>query len=249
MVSLKKQVISEFLASFTLGLFGLGLAVSYAVGGYIHSLFEFGIMFGLIIAFVIIAFNPISGAQFNPAVTLAMIVTKRQKINTLVPFVTAQILGWGIGASLNYVIFSKQIAEFCAQGGNAVTLFICNTSDIRSGELLEILGTAVLLCVICSCIDPRLDNRPSSPLFPFAIAGLIWFLVCWCGGYTGTAINPARDFGPRIGAFIFGKMNGYDVSECFSTGVWLIYLFAPLAGGVIGVLFFDKVIAKLLPED
>ena len=245
---LKKQTISEFLASYILGFLGLGLVVPYAVGGYINSLFEYGILFGMIIAFVIILFNPVSGAQFNPAVTFAMVFSKRQDKKTLIPFIIVQVLGWGLGAATNYLVFINEMQQYYLAGNNPVNLFFCNTGDVWSGLILEIVGTGVLLCVILGLIDKRCFNKPSNQLFPFAIAFLIWFLVSWAGGFTGTAINVGRDLGPRIFAFIYGKIMGYDTSACFSTGTWLVYVIGPLVGGILGVLLFDKVISPLLTE-
>jgi len=249
MNELKKKTISEFVASFILGFLGLGLVVPYALGGYINSLFEYGILFGMIIAFVIIIFNPISGAQFNPAVTISMIISGRQNKNTLIPFIIAQIFGWGLGSFCNYLVFPNQMLAYAEAGNNPVTLFFCNTADVYSGIILEIVGTAVMLMVICSFIDSRCVNRPTQALFPFAIAFLIWFLVSWSGGYTGTAINVARDLGPRVFGYIYGLINGYDVSSCFSTGIWIIYVICPIIGGVLGVTIFDKLISKIYLEN
>lgn len=249
MVSLKKQVISEFLASFLLGLFGLGLVVPLSVTGHIQNLFQFGALFGTIIAFVIIIFNPVSGAQFNPGVTLACVVTKRQSPKTLVPFILAQICGWGLGSGGAYVMFWNYCKEFAASGaGNPVNLFFCSTTDLLSGVGVEFLGTAMLVIAVFAITDDRMPNKPSNSFFPFVIAFFILWAVTWGAGFTGTAINMARDFGPRVVGFIYGLINGYDVSACFSDGLWLLYFFVPCIGAVCGALFYDGVIAKLLPK-
>lgn len=245
MKELKKKTISEFLASFILGFLGLGLIIPYAINGYINSLFEYGILFGMIIAFVIIVFNPISGAQFNPVVTLAMIISKRQEKNTFFPFLIAQVFGWGLGSFCNYFVFSNEILEYVAKGNNPVSLFFCSTSNILTGFILEVAGTSIMLIMICSFIDDRCINKPTLSLFPFAIAFLIWFLISWSGGYTGTALNVARDFGPRLFGYIYGIIKGYDVSMCFSSAQWILYIVAPFIGGILGVVIFDNIISKL----
>ncbi len=249
MLTLKKRVLSEFLASFILGFMGLGLVVPLSVHHYISDLYQFSMLFGLIIAFVIIVFNPISGAQFNPGVTLAMVLSGRQDKKELLPFCLAQVGGWALGSGCIYLMFWNELREFASsEAGNPVNLFFCHTSDIWSGVWLEFFGTAMMLVVICACIDKRIINKPGNALFPFAIALYILFVVAFTGGYTGTALNMARDFGPRISGFVYGLLNGYDVSQCFADGVWILYFFAPACGAVAGTFFFDKVVSKLLPK-
>ena len=82
-----KQMRSEFWASFVLALMGLGAVVPLAVTESIN-LYEFCVLFGLLVAFVIIIFNTFSGAQFNPGVTIALVVTKRQSPKTLLPYLS-----------------------------------------------------------------------------------------------------------------------------------------------------------------
>lgn len=250
MNNFKKQVLAEFTGSFMLGFFGLGLVVAFAIGGIIKDMFEFAVLFGIIIAFTVIIFNPISGAQFNPGVTLAMVITKRSDKKILVPFITAQILGWGLGSGVNYIMFAQQCSEFWYSGaGNPVNLFFCSSPNIFFGAAFEFVATGILLMCICAMIDKRCVNRPTNAMFPFAITALDTFLISWAGGYTGAALNFARDLGPRIVAFIYGTIMGLDTSACFGGGMWLMYVIAPTAGAICGALFFDRVLSKLFIED
>ena len=249
MSTLKKQVLSEFFASFFLGWLGLGAVVPLAVEGYTKDFFQFGWCFGIIIAFIVIIFNPISGAQFNPGVTLAMVVTGRQDKKALIPFILAQVAGWGIGTVLVYITFWDQLKGYYESGaGNPVNMFFCHYSNLWTASILEFVTCALLVMCILAMIDKRCFNRPTEALFPWAIALLIIFLVTFTAGYSGTCINMARDFGPRVAGFIYGLIMGYDVSGCFSDFQWVMYFIVPAVGAVAGAWFFDHVISAILPE-
>ena len=244
----KKQFIGEFFASFILALMGLGMIVPLAVDKSI-TLYQFCVLFGLLIAFVIILFNTISGAQFNPGVTISMIATKRQDAKSLLAYLAAQFAGWFAGTLCIYIIFWNQLKEFTESGaGNAVNLFFCSMPNIWTGILVEFIWTAFLLILVLGCIDNRVVNQPGDKLFPLIIGGYIIVAVAFGATYTGMALNAARDFSPRVAGFIFGLINGYDVSACFSDGQFVIYLLAPTAGAVAGTLFYDHVISKVLPD-
>lgn len=246
---MKKQCISEFLASFILALMGLGMIVPLSVTHAI-DLYQFCVLFGLLIAFVIILFNSISGAQFNPGVTISMVATKRQSIKTVLPYLLSQFAGWTMGTVAIYVMFWNQLKDFTECGsGNAVNLFFCTTHDLWSGAWIEFIWTAFLMILILGCIDDRIVNKPGDKFFPFVIGAYILVSVTFGGSYTGMCLNAARDFGPRIAGFIFGILNGYDVSACFGNGQFIFFLIVPTAGAIGGTFFYDKVVSKLLTKN
>ncbi|MCQ2791944.1 MAG: aquaporin family protein [Bacilli bacterium] len=253
MVSLKKQCLSEFLCGLLVGFFGLGCLIPLHLK--IIDQFQFSMLFGLAIAFVVLVFNPVSGAQFNPGVTLAMVITKRQDKKTLIPFILAQILGWFCGAALVHAAFYNQIdiiAMEMSQGVAAVNLLFCN---YNAGGLygvfpFEIILTAFMVIVILACNDQRIVNNPGKALFPLVLALYITFGVTLAGPYSGACLNMARDFGPRLFALIWGTIKGYDTSAIFGNGYqFLVYIFVPTLGAVLGALIYDGAITHLLPNN
>lgn len=249
-----KQLCGEFLASLILGYLGLSVVVSMVVYGSVTGVMQFGIAFSLIIACDIMIFNPISGAHFNPAVTLSLAIWNGFPKRMVLPYWIVQFLGWFAGAILLYVTFGADISAFEAANGivrgsaeSAATagIFICNTKIPWVGILAETMMTAFLVIVVNACIDPKNGNRPSAALFPWAIGFSVGFLVMFGASLTGTALNPARDFGPRVAIWFLGW------GEVAFPGKWFVYWIGPLLGGILGggvyKLFLSKLITTVDP--
>lgn len=253
MVSLKKQCLSEFLCGLLVGFFGLGCLVLLSPVEGVVGQFEFSMLFGLAIAFVVLIFNPVSGAQFNPGVTLAMVLTKRQDKKTLLPYIGAQILGWFCGAVMVYGVFHNQIVNIVdkVDGAAAVNLLFCNYNQggWHAALPLEIILTGFMVIVILACNDQRIVNKPGKALFPLVLALYITFGVTFAGPYSGACFNMARDFGPRLFALIWGSAHGYDTSAVFGNGYqFLMYIFVPTLGAVLGAFIYDGAISRLFPK-
>lgn len=247
----RKAIIGEFVGSAFISFWGLGFVVPFAILGYVNNMYEFAVWFGLAFAITVIVFAPISGVHVNPSVTVAWALFGGFNKKLIIPYWIAQILGWCIGIAPFYVIFGNVFDEWVAStGGNPATLFYCNTSTghILAGAGLEVFLTAMLTFAIFVMLDERIPGRPTSAGFPWAIGIVISLLIAFGGGFTGTCINPARDLGPRICGFIYGLIKGYDVSGIFAGGQWIMYIIAPMIGGILGGLFHYKVVVKLLPE-
>ena len=257
MISLKKQCLSEFLCGLLVGFFGLGCLVLLHNSQGIVNQFEFSLLFGLAIAFVVVIFNPMSGAQFNPGVTLAMVITHRQDKRTLLSYWVAQFLGWFCGAMMVYGVFYNQLVDIAkiavsghGEGYAAVNLLFCNYNNggWYAAIPLELILTAFMVIIILASNDQRIVNKPGKALFPLVLALYITFAVTFAGPYSGACLNAARDFGPRLWALVYGAAHGYDISAVFGNGYqFLLYLFVPTIGAVLGALIYDHGIDRLLP--
>lgn len=173
-------------------------------------------------------------AHLNPAVTLGMAV--RSGDFTMVgPYMAAQMLGAIVGAVLVWLHFLPHWAE--TEDPNLKLACFSTAPAIRrygANVLCEIIGTFVLVMVICAITSKRVaETGPAAGMAPYLVGMLVWAIGLSLGGTTGYAINPARDLGPRIAHAILpiAKKGGSDWS--YSP----IPVFGPLIGGALAGLF------------
>lgn len=140
-----------------------------------------------------------SDAHLNPAVTLGFAL-RSGSFSKFVPYLLAQILGAFVGATLVWVHYFPHWKE-TADTGAKLSCF-CTIPAIRNliaNLLSEIIGTFVLVFVVGAIFSKRVANLgPAAGLGPYLVGSLVWGIGLSLGGTTGYAINPARDFGPRL---------------------------------------------------
>jgi glycerol uptake facilitator protein len=159
----------------------------------IASGWAFAVMAGV---FTAIAFGS-SDAHLNPAVTMGFALMSGQ-FAKFTPYLLAQMAGAFVGAFLVWLHFLPHWKETPDQGLKLACF--CTAPAIRSfgsNLISEILGTFVLVLVV-GAIFSKAVAVPASGLGPYLVAALVWGIGLSLGGTTGYAINPARDFGPRL---------------------------------------------------
>jgi MIP family channel proteins len=209
---MSKKMFAEFLGTFTLIFLGAGAIVSGKA-----DLQGVALAHGFAIFVMVSALAGISGAHFNPAVSAAMLATKRISIQEFLYFVLAQLSGATIASlTLNYIYGSTN--------GHGLPA-IANGTSIGAGVLAELIGTALLALVI---FGVAVDKRSVAAALPGLPIGLtISAVILSVGPITGAALNPARWFGP---ALISGDWSN----------LW-IYIVAPIAGAVIAGLSYQAI--------
>jgi glycerol uptake facilitator protein len=249
------ETIAEFFGTMVLILFGDGCVATFALFNKISpnpfantwTVIIFG--WGLAVMLGIYVSGAISGAHINPAVTLALAATGRFPWRKVLPYWVAQVLGAFVAAAILYFVYQGALIN--ALGGTPVNpnnvsqvggVFYTSPKSFVGlfgafGD--EFVGTALLLGLILAIIDGR--NQPvQANLNPLIIGLLIVAIGASFGLNTGYAINPARDFGPRLWMTIagggLGSLNAYT---------W-IPIVAPLLGGVAGAFIYDFTIGKVL---
>ena len=171
------------------------------------------------------------GAHINPAVTLAVAILSHKWTN-VIPFWAAQFLGAFAGATLVWLTYLAHWKETPDQGAKLGTF--CTIPAIRNlaaNAMTEVIGTATLVTVgftfASSAVSP---TGLIAGYGPYLWGMLVWGLGLSLGGPTGYAINPARDFGPRLAHCIL-PIAGKGKSDW---GYALVPIIAPLIGGGLG---------------
>jgi glycerol uptake facilitator protein len=213
------------------------------------------------VAFGIYVAGGVSGAHINPAVTLAFAVRRGFSWRKVVPYWAAQFCGAFVGAALVYAVYHDAIVTFDraskppkTNGRTLSTFSIFATFPAKYfhggiwGPLVdEIVGTAFLLLLVVALIDMR-NQAVKANLGPYLIGLVVAAIGMSYGANGGYAINPARDFGPRLLTYAEGYGSlAFPGSQAGSfTAYWWIPIVGPLVGGVVGVLVYDLFIGDVL---
>jgi glycerol uptake facilitator protein len=178
------------------------------------------------------------GAHLNPAVTLGAAV-RSGDYSLLLPFISAQLLGAFLGATLVYVFYLPHWEP--TPDPDAKLGIFCTSPAIRNlpmNFVSELIATFVLVFVVQAIFSKAVAQvGPAAGLGPFLVGSLVWGIGLSLGGTTGYAINPARDLGPRLAHAIL-PISGKGNSDW---GYATIPIIGPLAGAAIAGL-----LAKLL---
>jgi len=213
------------------------------------------------VAFAVYVAGGVSGAHINPAITLAFAVRRKFAWKKVMPYIIAQVLGAFVGAALVYLLYHDAIDAYnaaaqttrSAAGGN-VTFSIFGTfpaayfhGGILGPLIDQIVGTAFLVMFVVALVDLR-NTAVKANLGPLLIGLVVAAIGLSFGSNAGYAINPARDFGPRLFAFFAGwgdvALPG-SVANSFEWYFW-IPIVGPLIGGIVGVLIYDWFIGDVL---
>jgi glycerol uptake facilitator protein len=246
------QLLAEFLGTFVLialgdgvvamvVLFGTGAPGEVVKGGYTNITLGWGlaVLMGILVA------GRVSGAHLNPAVTLALALFRDFPWRKVLPYMLAQVAGAFAAAALVYLNYLPAFRVFdpdlSKTAGVFTTFPAFPEAGWQFGFLDQFVGTAFLLGLILAITDP--DNHAIPPWLQPVLIGLVVVAigVSW-GGMHGYAINPARDFGPRLFTLVAGfKNTGFDGSA------WWVPIVGPLLGGLAGTWIYNRGVRPFLP--
>ena len=243
---LVREVLAEFLGTFVLIVFGVGVVAQVVLSKQTAGTFlSINIAWGLAVAMGCYVCAGITGAHLNPAVTIALAVHRGFPWKKVLPYSIAQIAGAFVASAVVFITYHEALNAF-DEGvrhvlGPQGTAGIWATypqpflSTFPGGFIDQVVGTALLVGVILGITDER-NAPPPNGLAPVVVGLLVVLIGATFGFNSGYAINPARDFGPRL----FTAVAGWG-SEVFRAGNvwWWVPIIAPSIGGVLGGFVYD----------
>ncbi|BDI28843.1 aquaporin [Capsulimonas corticalis] len=255
--TLTGELVAEFLGALVLIALGEGVVASVAAGGnsdflMITFAWGFAVTMGVYVA------GGLSGAHLNPAVTIALAARGDLPWRKVAPYIGAQVAGAFCGAGIAlldyYKLIDKHASDLVAAGkfpdfqsakNSLDGIFFTHPKiDLVSGFIDQLIGTALLLLLIRAVTDTR-NSSPLSNLGPVVVGLIVVVIGMSFGTMAGYAINPARDFGPRLLTAAFG-WGSVPFTE--DGGYWWVPIVAPIIGGLIGIYAYDFGIRRFLIE-
>ena len=244
------EMVAEFVGTMVLILFGVGVVaqvVGAGLGGHdsIAWAWGFGVTLGVYVA------ARVSGAHLNPAVTVALAAFRGFSWAKVAPYALAQTAGAFVAALLVRWNYTEVLAKadpghtlktqgvFSTLPGNG-TFPVSEWGALRD----QIIGTAILLLVIMALTDV-LNTAPKANLGALITGLLVVAIGMSFGTDAGYAINPARDFGPRLASFITGYHGAWR--DQYGDLYFWVPIVGPLIGGLIGAGAYQFLIARFLP--
>ena len=268
--ALWRALIGEYIGTFILVFFGVGAVNAAVVTGAQAGLWQVAVVWAFGVSLGIYTAGSLSGAHINPAITTAFAIFDRFPWSRVVPYWIAQIAGAACASLVLYAMFSDAIIEFerahgLLRGGPGSELSamvfgeyfpnpaIFGTAEdawrvvtMRTAFIAEVVGTAMLALLVFSLTSDRNPSRPPSALAAVLIGVGVAAIISVVAPLTQAALNPARDFGPRLVSYFLG----WDqIAIPGPRGGWLtVYIIAPMVGGIIGGGIYSA-IKLILPRN
>jgi MIP family channel proteins len=250
-----REMLAEFFGTFILIAFGVGVVAQVVLSRNTAGTYlSINIAWGLAVAMGCYVSAGVTGAHLNPAVTLALAVHRKFPWSKVLPYSVAQVAGAFAASAVVYLTYREALYAF--DGGVRQVAGAQGTAGIWAtypqpflsvfpgGVIDQVVGTALLVAVIFGITDSRNSPAPAG-LAPVVVGLLVVAIGASFGFNSGYAINPARDFGPRLFTFVAGWG-----SEVFRAGNawWWVPIVAPCIGAVLGGWVYDALIGHRFPS-
>jgi glycerol uptake facilitator protein len=261
---------AEALGTFILTFFIIGVVHVSVLIGAGYSLWQVALVCGLGVSLAIYTTGPVSGAHLNPAITLTLAAFRGFSWQKVGPYLLAQVAGAFLAGAAMHGLFAGVITHFetahhliHGTPGSVLTAMcygeyfpnpgMLATTPALAGLTLPVAmlaegaGTAVLALVIFISTDERNHARPDSRLVSLIIGLTVALLIALFAPLTQAGFNPARDFGPRLFAYLAGWGS---VAIPGPNGGWFaVYILGPILGALAGGGVYSYLIRPALPRE
>jgi glycerol uptake facilitator protein len=239
------SLLAEFLGTTILLLLGIGVnantSLKNTIGNKDSNWVLVTMAWGLSVFIAVFITAKYSGAHLNPAVTIGLAVTGKFSWSLVAGYITAQLLGAIFGSWLAYITYIDHYRQ--TKEEETVRGSFCTGPAIRNYKnnfFSELIGTFILVFAVFYIAKPILEiegeviNFGLGALDALPIGIVVWVIGMTLGGTTGFAINPARDFGPRLMYSLLPRKNKKpDWSYSW------IPVFGPITGATLAGLLFN----------
>lgn len=231
MASLKKYL-AEFIGTMVLVTVACGVAVATGCNreSFDAAYLMTALSFGLVIVAMAYSVGNISGCHINPAVSLAMLVSKKMSFKDFIGYIIAQFAGAIAGAAILGVIFG--FVEGNGFGTNALVVSAYAATE-STAIIKSLIVEAVLTAVFVFAILGVTSKEEFGKVAGLVIGGALTLVHLLGIALTGTSVNPARSFGPALMALISGNSAPMDCVWVFIVGPFIGALIAAFAWKVL----------------
>lgn len=215
-----RKYLAEFLGTFALVFIGMSaVSINLATNGSALGLVGIALAHGLVLMSMIYALSHISGAHFNPAITIAMAATKKIDLKTAGAYIISQLLGAAVAGFLVYAIFLQVSNNLVSK---QVIYGFSSEMPLTAGILIE----GILTFLLALAVFGSTDKKAPAGFYGLAIGLVLTFDILVGGLISGAAMNPARAFGPAIATGIFLTNQ-------------LAYVIGPIIGALVAGLLYE----------
>ena len=262
-------VAGEFLGTFLLVFFGVGVVNAAVVTGAQVGLWQVAVVWAIGVSLAIYCSASLSGAHLNPAITSVAVAYERFPPFRAIVYFAAQLCGAVAASLVLYALFGEAILEFerrhgLLRGGPGSELSamvfgeyfpnpaIFGTAEdawrivgLQGAFVAEMVGTALLALIVSAVTHARNTARPARGTEALLIGVGVGAIISVVAPLTQAGLNPARDFGPRLVAWFLGWG---EIAIPGPRGGWFtVYILAPVVGALLGGGAYRIVARSLLP--
>lgn len=222
MPSLARRAVAEVYGTFALIFFGCGVVVMDSFPGARVGLLSIALVHAIVLSVAVSSTMYISGAHFNPAVTLGMLSIRRIPLVDAFVYIAAQLAGALMGAMAVKMLLPSGVGRIVAWGTPLLSSSVTFTTAVALEALLTFFLMSAILGTAGTSKAPKIGG--------FGIGLTLFFAIMIGGPLTGAALNPARAFGPGA---ISGTWAGH-----------MVYWIGPMIGAVVAAMLWQHVLLE-----